>query len=55
MPNAKHLSSTPRTPGRARVSAACKRHLALVEARLATMTDAQLFQAAEQARRDLGW
>jgi hypothetical protein len=40
---------------RARVSAACKRQLAKTDARIALMSDEQLFAEAELALLDLGF
>lgn len=40
---------------RARVSQACKKQLARTDARIALMSDTELFAAAELAKRDLGW
>jgi hypothetical protein len=41
-----------RQPPRARVSAACKKQLAKTDARIALMSDTELFAEAELALRD---
>jgi hypothetical protein len=38
-----------------RVSAECKRRLAVLDERMGRMSDAELFAAAELAKADLGW
>ncbi len=44
-----------RQPARARVSAACKKQLAKTDARIALMSDTELFAEAELALRDIGF
>jgi hypothetical protein len=44
-----------RQPPRAKVSTACKRQLAKTDARIALMSNAELFAEAKLALRDLGF
>jgi hypothetical protein len=53
--NKSNSSQLKRQPPRARVSAACKRQLAKTDARIALMSDTELFAEAELALHDLGF
>jgi hypothetical protein len=53
--NSRNSVQLKRQAPRARVSAECKRQLAKTDARIALMSDEQLYAEAELALRDLGF
>jgi hypothetical protein len=53
--NKSNSTQLKRQPPRAKVSSACKRHLAVLDKRIALMSDTELFAEAKLALRDLGF
>ncbi|MBC7881243.1 MAG: hypothetical protein H7Y37_07905 [Anaerolineae bacterium] len=53
--NKSNSAQIQRQPPRAKVSAECKRRLAVLDKRIALMSDTELFTEAELALRDLGF